>query len=67
MRALKASNNNADRAAEYLLSGNIPDSNNEGTPSSGIPKELVEMASTPQFELIKEQLQGDPGRLPALM
>lgn len=83
MRALNASFHNADRAAEYLLSGNIPDigggdgdddqapagDGSGDVPVSPIPGagDLSFLSSLPQFQLMRNQIRGHPEALPQLL
>jgi len=82
MRALNRSFHNADRAAEYLLSGNIPDlpdlpddSGEVSTPLTDTPSsnpsagasDLSFLRSLPQFQLMRTQVQRHPESLPQLL
>jgi len=82
MRALNRSFHNADRAAEYLLSGNIPDlpdlpddSEEVSTPVTETPSsnpsagagDLSFLRSLPQFQLMRNQVQNHPESLPQLL
>jgi len=77
MRALNSSFHNADRAAEYLLSGNIPDSQEESEDMSTAPaagnspaptaSDLHFLRNLPQFQLMRQQVQTNPGSLPQLL
>ena len=77
MRALNRSFHNADRAAEYLLSGNIPDlpdESDEGDAAaiSSVPQnvsagDLSFLRNLPQFQLMRTQVQAQPDTLPQLL
>jgi len=80
MRALNRSFHNADRAAEYLLSGNIPDAPDDGeddaattpavanTPASAVSAgDLSFLRNLPQFQLMRQQVQAHPESLPQLL
>jgi len=77
MRALNSSFHNADRAAEYLLSGTIPESQDEPeemstTPATGnspapTASDLNFLRNLPQFQLMRQQVQANPGSLPQLL
>lgn len=80
MRALNASFHNADRAAEYLLSGNIPDNAGgeddappaeEGgdniTPGGTPTPDLSFLSTLPQFQLMRNQVRQHPESLPQLL
>jgi len=82
MRALNSSFHCADRAAEYLLSGNIPDLPDEGpadesmTPAGGqspaaapstSSADLAFLRNLPQFQLMRNQVQAHPETLPQLL
>lgn len=77
VRALRASFNNPDRAVEYLISG-IPTVQEEPAahpgsettpPASGNPDEspLAFLQGQPQFALIRQAVQQNPGLLPTLL
>ncbi|CAB4010583.1 UV excision repair RAD23 homolog B [Paramuricea clavata] len=79
VRALRASFNNPDRAVEYLISG-IPtvqqetapaDQGSETTPpaSGGVTGDspLAFLQNQPQFALIRQAVQQNPGLLPTLL
>lgn len=82
MRALNTSFHNADRAAEYLLSGNIPDlpdlpddteevstpvTDNPSSNPSAAAGDLSFLRSLPQFQLMRNQVQAHPESLPQLL
>lgn len=82
LRALNSSYHNADRAAEYLLSGNIPDAPDDDLPASGdqppatsgsAPQpgsavaDLSFLRNLPQFQLMRDQVQEHPESLPQLL
>lgn len=83
LRALQSSFNNADRAAEYLLSGNIPNINvaepeaeppeTSETPAAGGEGNMPSMndmnflRNLPQFQAMRRQLQEHPEMLPQLL
>jgi len=81
MRALNRSFHNADRAAEYLLSGNIPEDIDAGdvddVPATGVAlpaagggggaADLSFLRDLPQFQMMRQQLQSNPESLPALL
>lgn len=66
VRALKASFNNPDRAAEYLFSGNIPDT---VTPpqQQGQGGSLDFLRNDPAFQQIRSALHRNPQSVPALL
>jgi len=79
MVALNRSYHNADRAAEYLLSGHIPEAlpgESEGggdgslgsLPAEGISAEdLSFLRNSSQFQRMRSQVQSNPGSLPMLL
>jgi len=79
MRALNRSFHNADRAAEYLLSGNIPDLPDDAEDISSTPpvtdspasnvstSDLSFLRNLPQFQLMRNQVQANPESLPQLL
>jgi len=83
MRALNSSFHCADRAAEYLLSGNIPEIGESEIPMEGggedseaIPAANISPAAQgdlnflrnlPQFHLMRNQVQQHPETLPTLL
>jgi len=78
LRALNASFHNADRAAEYLLSGNVPNIDggdddappaDEGGEMPNIPSsgDLSFLSSLPQFQLMRNQVRAHPESLPTLL
>lgn len=78
MRALNRSFHNADRAAEYLLSGNIPDLPDDTDETSAPPAvsnptpnvsagDLNFLRNLPQFQLMRNQVQAHPESLPQLL
>ena len=81
LRALQRSFQNADRAAEYLLSGNIPelvedvsgdiDEDSEALPADSVAPaaigDLNFLRDLPQFRLMRSQVQRHPDTLPQLL
>jgi len=80
MRALNASFRNVDRAADYLISGHIPEmpptsgsgsvASTEGTTNTTtgtMPSDLSFLRDSPQFEQMRTQVQQNPGSLPLLL
>ena len=64
-RALKAAFMNVDRAVEYLTSGDIPDTKEEGDGASSsshvlLPAELEALKSSPQFQQLRAAVQQNP-------
>ncbi|XP_002169219.3 UV excision repair protein RAD23 homolog B isoform X1 [Hydra vulgaris] len=78
LRALQRSFQNADRAAEYLLSGNVPelvedapgdiDEESEALPADvGAEGDLNFLRDLPQFRMMRSQVQRHPDTLPQLL
>lgn len=72
VKALRAAWNDPDRAAEYLLSGNVPENPPEPQNLGGMGGEmgaalLGQLVNSPQFAQIKQVIRSNPAALQPIL